>query len=184
MRNDPATIEELRRNSQKPVGSDEVNFVTKYFFILGDLEGDEGLYVIKCFCIYIYLYIHISVLAMRNANDMATFSFPSLSLYLLKKKGSFFIISFIYNSHEKIRWLFCNTFPFFFRVLRLRKESVLTSTLSALPRPVKVFVRYLNMQQELHWWFQRRRSPRVALFCKKLKKLKKTSLSHMVSQQI
>lgn len=133
----------------------------------------------------LYKYIHISVLAMRNANSMATFSFPSLRLSISwKKKVSFFIMSFIYNSHEKIRWLFCNTFPFFFRVLRLRKESVLTSTLSALPRPVKVFVRYLNMQQELHWWFQRRRSPRAALFCKKLKKLKKTSLSHMVSQQI
>jgi hypothetical protein len=101
------------------------------------------------------------------------------SLFILSLFLSFFkktvpsIYFFIYNSHEKIRWLFCNTF-LFFRVLRLLKESVLTSTLNVLPRLVKVFVRYLNMQQELHWWFQRRRSPRVALFCKKkIKKLKK-----------
>jgi len=112
---------------------------------------------------------------------LSSLLFASLSLFWSKKVPIFIL----HNSHEKIRWLFCNTFPFYFRVLRLRKESVLTSTLNALPRPVKVFVRYLNMQQELHWWFQRRRSPRVALFCKKnIKKIKKMSLSLMVSQHI
>lgn len=41
-------------------------------------------------------------------------------------------------------------FLFYFRVLLLLKELVLTSTLNVLPRQEKVYVKYLNTQQELH----------------------------------
>ncbi|CAO3657194.1 unnamed protein product [Mucor hiemalis] len=80
LRNDAATIEELRRNSQKPVGSDEVRGLKNSF-----------------------------------------------------KKGNL-IINLLSS----------------FRVLLLLKELVLTSTLNALLKQEKVYVKYLNMQQELH----------------------------------